>query len=795
MGETRYSRWELSFLVAAWVVFVASVVRALQVVLVELHPALLVVLAVEVGAIAAASTFRIAIADTAAVPMVGMAASLLVLTVAAEWPLAGAGVFGLGIFLGYSVLLRSPVRAGYAAGVASLAAFAYLWSVQALTALAWPPPIALAVGVAVYLLVILTVEAARQRWRWTLDGSVGFSAVRPVRLVAVWAMITGLAVLVWGLARVVVGWPEVSTASLVAALIMVAGAMAFLAVAPLRRLREATVRLDHVVEAARDLPWAQVDDVEAHLVDLAREAVRAESVALGTRRASESEIEAIVLDAEGDLLHLVATRPLNALAFSANDRRVLDSLAHMGSVVMQSRADIRQLERRAGSDSLTGLPNHRAFQDHLEAANEARGVDGATGLAVLYVDVDDFKDLNDHLGHRFGDHVLQSVAARLVESVRPGDVVARLGGDEFAVILSPLASSDEARSIADRLLARSGEVIELDGMAVLPSLSVGVAYSEHREDDVAALVDEADRMMLSVKRAAKEETSPRMGNVGMTTRRSGRINDVVEHMIDVDGHRLAFQPVVSLIADRVWAFEALLRVRDANGSPISPDMFVEAAKQLGRFNELTEQIVHRALAGARRFVSLESTVACVTVNIDAGQMLPGELGGFLEGVVEEYPEVQLCLELNERSVLTADDEMRAQIARLRARGILIALDDYGSDRSSVASLVRVPMDILKIDRALSDSLTEPAQVAVLRALQEFGDTLDYSMVVEGVEDAASAAALREIGVRSAQGYYYGVPMTVDATAERLRRHGARAVLDGQELRELVEMQQFEGPTP
>lgn len=791
MGVSQYTRWEVVFLVASWVVFVAAIGRTAMVVTQALEPPYLVLLAFEIVAIAVASRFRLSVAKNRSVPMMGMAVSLLVLSVVANWPIAGAALYAMGLFIGYTMELKSVLRAGYAATVAGIAAFVFLVTLQALVGVGWWPPAAIPVAAVAYMFTILFIEAARQRWRWTVDGSVGFTALEPWKLAEVWALITGASMVLWAVGEIVTTARVFAPGSIVGALVMIAGGIAFLSVAPRRRLREATERLDTTVEAARALPWSDAPDVEAHLLELAHDAVRAETVELSRREARDSEIAAPIINADGHRKLLIATRPLNALAFSSNDRRVLEALAHMGSMVMQNRADISQLERRAGLDSLTGLPNHRAFQEHLRDANDVRN---RGALAVLYLDLDDFKDLNDRHGHLFGDRILTTLASRIQSAVRPSDVVSRVGGDEFAIILTPLESSDEARAIAEAILAESAASIAVDGMTVRPRLSIGIAYSAQREVDVMHLVDEADRTMLSVKHAAKEDTTPRgHGNLGIVTKRSSRINDIVASAIDLQNYRLSYQPVVSLVADQIWAFEALLRVSDENDVAISPDMFVEKAKQLGRFNEFTKQIVRRALVDGHRFAEIEQTAGCIAVNIDAAQVMPAELGTFLEEIVEEYPDVLLCLELNERSVWSVSDELRRQIERLRSVGIMVALDDYGSDSSTVASLVRIPMDILKIDRTLANTLTDPAQVAVLRALQGFGDTLEYSMVVEGVENAVAADALRQIGVRSAQGFYYGVPMSADATAERLRRHQTLAVLERDELSELVSLQQFEAP--
>jgi diguanylate cyclase (GGDEF)-like protein len=785
------SRWEVGFLIVGWLVLTGLVLRAVFV-LAASSPAYWLLALLYAAAVTGASMFRIRLGTRTGVPLVGASVALLVVTVLAETPFAAAGVYGVGLFFGYLHLLRRPALAAYAAAVGAVGAFAFV-SVQTWIESAGVPTLAAyPVSTAVYVAVILLIEFGRQRGHWSTTGTFGVSAVRPLRLVAVWGLVTGLSMLLEAMHSALTAADALPGEAEFGALIVVWVGALLVVLALLRDLRIVTARHDRLVEAARRLPWDDVEDHEAYLVDIARRAVQADHALLGDRPPEGTEIGAEVLDADGTARWLIASRPLNATAFVDGDRHALDALAHIGSEVERARADMSRLERRARTDSLTGLPNYRAFHEALDRANEARA--RGTAIAVLYLDLDDFKELNDRHGHPFADQVLKAVVERVVEAVRTDDFVARLGGDEFAVILAPLDSIEQAQRIAERIIDHTGKLVSFDGITVLPRLSVGLAYSAHREDDASRIVDDADRIMLAVKQAAKVETTMprRAGNLGVSSHRSSRFNDLVAETIASGDFALAYQPIVSLVADQIWAFEALLRVNDASGIRIPPEIFVERAKQIGMFNELTREIVRRALEAGRRFSGITPSVACVTVNIEAVQMLPDELGGFLAEIVTEYPDVRLCLELNERSVAFVSDELREQTEILRDCGIMVALDDYGSESSSVAALVRVPMDILKIDRVLSDDLADAAHVAVLRTLQEFGDMLDYSIVVEGVENVQSASVLRSIGVRSAQGWYYGVPMTADATSERLQRHGTLAVLGAAELQALVALQQFTG---
>jgi EAL domain-containing protein (putative c-di-GMP-specific phosphodiesterase class I) len=254
------------------------------------------------------------------------------------------------------------------------------------------------------------------------------------------------------------------------------------------------------------------------------------------------------------------------------------------------------------------------------------------------------------------------------------------------------------------------------------------------------------------------------------------MNDIVARAIDEDLLELAYQPIVSLVTGQIWAFEALVRYTDPELGPLSPPLLVEKAKSLGRLDALTRQVAVKAMAAAADFRLLEPRIVCMTINVEAGQLLPQRMGDFIVDLAEQYPGISLCLELNERSVARVTTAVRAQADHLRDIGIMIALDDYGSQDSSVDALVRVPMDILKIDKSLVDDLDDVRQREVLTALQGFGDNLEYSMIVEGVESVEMATHLTALGIRSAQGFHYGMPWNLEKTLARLEEFGAAAVL-------------------
>jgi len=472
--------------------------------------------------------------------------------------------------------------------------------------------------------------------------------------------------------------------------------------------------------------------------------------------------------------YLVARRDPMDLPFTNDDRRALEALAHTADVVFSARESIGGLTIRANTDPLTGLPNYGAFQDALANINDHR--DYSEALAVLFIDLDDFKRMNDRYGHQAGDEILSELGRRLSAVVRPYDVVARVGGDEFVVILTRLSSLAEAKVLAERIMEASGEPLPVSGSVINPILSIGLAYSAHRETDVNQLLRDADRSMLAIKKSRRRGGPANESSINISGHRSSQMNDIVARAIDEDLLELAFQPIVSLVTGQIWAFEALVRYTDPELGPLSPPSLVEKAKSLGRLDALTRQVALKAMAAAADFRLIEPRIVCMTINVEAGQILPQRVGTFVEELADRYPGISLCLELNERSVARVSTAVRAQADHLRDIGIMIALDDYGSQDSSVDALVRMPMDILKIDKSLVDDLDDVRQREVLTALQGFGDNLEYSMIVEGVENEAMAQHLSLLGIRSAQGFHYGVPRSFEKTLARLEEFGAAAVL-------------------
>jgi diguanylate cyclase (GGDEF)-like protein len=713
------------------------------------------------------------------------------------------GVITLGVFL---IMLVRTTRTGvalYGGGLAGVGAVASVVVFNTLTGgltgpgtLTGSPTgvVALVAAQIAYIVVVLAIEVVRLRLTKAAPFRVTLGSLWPVRIAVVVAacLVLSFFAALWsdnGLPFVYSRNDALSTIIVLLVLTVMAGGVRLVISntvmqGRLNGLMNGASAFSELGKYARPVgtaPTAQAlaacdssSDIAETLCETIADTIGVETISVRTAPPGRGEIGAAVVLGDDVTRYVVAHRDPMDLGFNGDDRKAISALAHTANVVVKARRNIGGLTERANTDPLTGLPNYRAFQEALANINEHRGY--CEALAVLFIDLDHFKKLNDRHGHQTGDVVLRELGRRLSEVVRPHDVVARVGGDEFVIILTHLSSLPEAKKITERIIEFSGEPLTVGATTFSPVLSVGLAYSAHRETDITQLVQDADRSMLEIKKDRRRTGVAKTSDLRVSSHRSSQLNDVVARAIDEDRVELAFQPIVSLVTGQIWAFEALMRYTDADLGPISPSAFIEKAKGIARLDKLTRQVAVKAMAAAAEFRLIEPQVFCMAINVEAGQILPRRVGSFIEELAERYPGISLCLELNERSVAKVSTEIRVQAERLRDIGMMIALDDYGSRDSSVDALVRVPMDILKIDRSLVDDLGDIRQREVLTALQGFGDKLEYSMIVEGVENDAMAKHLHAIGIRNAQGFHYGVPQSLAMTRARLEEFGAVAVL-------------------
>ena len=416
------------------------------------------------------------------------------------------------------------------------------------------------------------------------------------------------------------------------------------------------------------------------------------------------------------------------------------------------------LRHRSKHDSLTDLPNRHHL---VETVGER--VRSGDPFALLLLDLDRFKEINDALGHETGDRVLMDVARRLWGLARTTDLVARLGGDEFAIVVHGVADDDAAGVVATELLRAFDEPFEFDGMGLHVGASIGIAVSggHGSDDNVSLLLQRADVAMYRAKASgtgwsvfglADEENRPARLAMVSDLRDAIDSGEVVPH----------YQPQLDLRTGTVRQVEVLARWK-RNGIDIGPDVFIPLAEHTGLIARLTTSILRQSLAQAKKWADVGLPVT-VAVNVAAPTMRdPTFLATVIDALAEaRVPPSALALEITESALADHTESAVAIMRELRSAGIRLSIDDFGSGYSSMAYLKRLPIDELKIDRAfITDMLTDERDQPITRAIVELAHSLDLEVVAEGVESPALQSMLEGFGCDAVQGYGVCRPIPAD----------------------------------
>lgn len=430
-----------------------------------------------------------------------------------------------------------------------------------------------------------------------------------------------------------------------------------------------------------------------------------------------------------------------------------------------------QILFQAGHDSLTGLPNRAHARDALELAIGRDGGEGK-GHAVLMVDLDRFKEINDTLGHAFGDRVLVEAAKRLREAVRSGDIVARLGGDEFLVLMGDVERG-QAPARARALLASLRDPLDLVSTRINLDASVGMAlYPEHGAD-AETLLRRADIALYDAKQSRQGVAVYESGRDEVHLRQLQLMGDL-RHAITRGELAMHFQPKVELATRRVVHAEALVRWTHAQLGAIGPDEFIPLAERSGFIHELTRYVLEQSLAQNRdwRAQGLDLGIA---VNLSAIDLMDADLPDFVIDCLGRHavPPARLILELTEGALMRDVNYAVRMLHRLRAIGIRLSIDDFGTGYSSLAQLKRMPVDELKIDKSFVMQMTEDSDDAVIvRSTIELGHNMGLRVIAEGVESQDSLSLLDRLGCDMVQGYFLSPPLPAGAFADWARAFAA-----------------------
>lgn len=462
-----------------------------------------------------------------------------------------------------------------------------------------------------------------------------------------------------------------------------------------------------------------------------------------------------------------------------------DELAQLASAFNQMQAGIAEREAtivfQAGHDRLTGLPNReRALQLLQETLHSAAPGEQAQG-AVLMLDIDRFKEINDTLGHAFGDRVLVQVAERLREVVRGVDTVSRLGADEFLVLLAGL-DRGAAEQRAELLAHALRQPFEIGETVIQLDCSIGIALLPQHGDEAETLLRRSDIALYDAKQSQGGVAFYASGRDEQHLRQLKLISDL-RSAIERDELSLLYQPKVTLISGRVEHAEALLRWRHPELGTVPPDEFIPLAERAGLIQSLTLFVLDTAIGQVRAWqdAGLETGVA---VNLSVEDLLNEELPERVQACLRRHAVSpgRLILEVTESAVMRDLAVSLRTLHEIRRQGILIAIDDFGTGQSSLAQLKRLPIDELKIDKSFVLSLAPGGEdELIVRSIIDLAHTLSMRVVAEGVESAVGLALLRQHGCETVQGYYFSRPMPSEVFVEWVKDFARR-----QSLPELVE---------
>jgi diguanylate cyclase (GGDEF)-like protein len=441
-----------------------------------------------------------------------------------------------------------------------------------------------------------------------------------------------------------------------------------------------------------------------------------------------------------------------------------------------------RLAFQANHDSLTGLPNRRLMEHHLARTLTKAQVDD-THVALLYLDLDRFKLVNDTVGHSHGDGLLVEVAERLRANVRPTDLVTRIGGDEFMIVLADVVSVSHAHELANRLRACLQDPFVAQGMTFYVSASIGLAFASGDDPHatVEVLVRDADTAMYEAKDGGRDAVA--VFDESMRTRITERVE--LEHdlhdALALGQLHLLYQPIVRLPWGKTVGMEALVRWTHPTHGVISPAKFIPMAEENGLISDIGNWVLEEAVSqfAAWSRHAPEMAGLYVSVNLSGAQLHDGQIVSRVRDVlaINGLDGASLCLELTESVVMEDPAAAAALLTDLRELGVQIAIDDFGSEYSSLAYLKRFPATMLKIDQSFISSLThrDSADATLIATMVAMARALGITTIAEGVETAEQRGRLIELGCEAAQGYLYSRPVGPHRLPEVVTSLGAHGL--------------------
>ncbi len=486
---------------------------------------------------------------------------------------------------------------------------------------------------------------------------------------------------------------------------------------------------------------------------------RAQAVAGGTGEAFSMELRCRDASGRGIWVSLHCGRFIDP----GTER---SGLIHQLHDITSRRLAEDQLHHVAFHDSLTDLANRNCFNERLNAAVERNRTDAEQGFAVMFMDLDRFKLVNDSLGHAAGNTLLREVARRLAGAVRPGDLVARLGGDEFAVLIEQVQEPGAAMALAQRLQHVLAAPLMINGTEVVPVASIGITFSDLGYRSADEVLRDADLAMYEAKADGSRRVA--LFNQGMHERVAEKLKleGDLRRAIGEGQLTLVYQPLFKLQPYRLVGFEALARWTHPERGVISPAVFIALAEESGHIEALTAWVIEQAAGQLAQWQAEHAALAglCMHVNISGRDLTSAALVPCVRDVLQRHALAprQLTLEITETTLMGKLTTVLDTVHALREVGVKFSIDDFGTGYSSLAYLSTLPIDSLKIDRSFVSGMTEkPQNVEIVRAVLTLGRSLGQTIIAEGIETAEQLSMLKELGVDVGQGYLLSRPVRAD----------------------------------
>ena len=449
--------------------------------------------------------------------------------------------------------------------------------------------------------------------------------------------------------------------------------------------------------------------------------------------------------------------------YIGDDGEILGVIALIRDITERKAAE-QQIEYQAYHDALTGLANRNLFQEHLSLA-VALAQRRLKQVAVLFLDLDHFKVVNDSLGHSVGDDLLREVARRLKSAVREGDTVARVGGDEFTIVLQDLSQPQDAAVVAQKVLRTVAEPMTIHGHRLYVTTSIGITVFPDDGTDAETLLKNADTAMYRAKAEGRNAFQMSTHELSRATQERMTVESGLHLALEAGEFALLYQPQIDVESMEIIGIEALLRWKHPERGVILPEDFIGIAEERGLILKMGEWVLRQACLDARRFHDRGLSRFRVAVNLSARQFRDPSLGAAVRSALQEsgIPPESLELEITETVAMENVVLTMSTLEGFRKAGVTIAIDDFGTGHSSLSYLKRFPLDALKIDRAFVSDLPDKFEdAAIVSSVIQLANGLGLRVVAEGVETAEQLAFLKDAGCREVQGYYFSYPVTIEA---------------------------------